>query len=34
MILEDIIMAGHVLVYIDDIMIHSPGSLVQHILLV
>jgi Reverse transcriptase (RNA-dependent DNA polymerase) len=33
-ILEDMITAGHVLVYIDDIMIHSPGSLAQHIALV
>jgi Reverse transcriptase (RNA-dependent DNA polymerase) len=33
-ILEDMITAGHVLVYIDDIMIHSPGSLSQHISLV
>jgi Reverse transcriptase (RNA-dependent DNA polymerase) len=33
-ILEDMITAGHVLVYIDDIMIHSPGSLTQHISLV
>jgi RNase H-like domain found in reverse transcriptase/Reverse transcriptase (RNA-dependent DNA polymerase) len=33
-ILEDMIQAGHVLVYIDDIMIHSPGSLAQHISLV
>jgi hypothetical protein len=30
-ILEDMIMASHFLVYIDDIMIHSPGSLAQHI---
>jgi RNase H-like domain found in reverse transcriptase/Reverse transcriptase (RNA-dependent DNA polymerase) len=33
-ILEDMIKEGHVLVYIDDIMIHSPGSLAQHISLV
>jgi RNase H-like domain found in reverse transcriptase/Reverse transcriptase (RNA-dependent DNA polymerase) len=33
-ILEDMITKGHVLVYIDDIMIHSPGSLAQHISLV
>jgi Reverse transcriptase (RNA-dependent DNA polymerase) len=33
-ILDDIIKAGHVLVYIDNIMIHSLGSLAQHISLV
>jgi Reverse transcriptase (RNA-dependent DNA polymerase) len=33
-ILEDMITAGHILVYIDDIIIHSPGSLAQHIALV
>jgi Reverse transcriptase (RNA-dependent DNA polymerase) len=33
-ILEDMITAGHVLVYINDIMIYSPGSLTQHISLV